>query len=203
VAVAAGARVAAVASDDAKRAAALAAGAEVAFDPFGQAFGPDAAAGTGIATDDAAAGDEAIVGPRAGEPSADDLTRLVHAVREWSGGGVDVALDPVGGPLAVAALRSLDLFGRLLVIGFASGTIPDLPANQVLLRNRSVLGVDWGAWSMARPLEQRALLEGLLADVEAGLLDPAMPESRPLDAAADALRDLVGRRVTGKVVLVP
>lgn len=203
VAVAAGARVAAVASDDAKRAAALAAGAEVAFDPFGQAFGPDAAAGTGTTTDDAATGGAATVGPRTGEPSADDLTRLVHAVREWSGGGVDVALDPVGGPLAVAALRSLDLFGRLLVIGFASGTIPDLPANQVLLRNRSVLGVDWGAWSMARPLEQRALLEGLLADVEAGLLDPAMPESRPLASAADALRDLVGRRVTGKVVLVP
>jgi NADPH2:quinone reductase len=66
-----------------------------------------------------------------------------------------------------------------------------------------VLGVDWGAWSMARPLEQRALLEGLLADVEAGSLAPAMPESRPLDDAADALRDLVGRRVTGKVVLVP
>jgi NADPH2:quinone reductase len=198
VAVAAGARVAAVASDDAKRAAALAAGAEVAFDPFGQVFGPEHDVGS-----DQEAYDETIVRSGAGDPSADDLTRLVHAVRDWSGGGVDVALDPVGGPLAVAALRSLGLFGRLLVIGFASGTIPDLPANQVLLRNRSVLGVDWGAWSMARPLEQRALLEGLLTDVEAGSLAPAMPESRPIDDAADALRDLVGRRVTGKVVLVP
>lgn len=195
VAVAAGARVAAVASDDAKRAAALAAGAEVAFGATGRIAGAD-----GRLLDD----DVAEIGDATPDfREAAGLTRLVHAVRDWSEGGVDVAVDPVGGPLAVAALRSLGLFGRLLVIGFASGTIPDLPANQVLLRNRSVLGVDWGAWSMAYPLEQRALLDGLLADVNAGVLDPAAPLVRPLEDAVDALRDLVERRVTGKVVLVP
>ena len=56
---------------------------------------------------------------------------------------------------------------------------------------------------MAYPLEQRALLDGLLADVNAGVLDPAAPLVRPLEDAVDALRDLVERRVTGKVVLVP
>ncbi len=100
-------------------------------------------------------------------PTADDGLRpdrrLLQRVRDWSGGGVDLALDPVGGDLSTVALRALREGGRLLVIGFASGTIPDLPANQVLLRNRSVLGVDWGAWSLGHALEQRALLDGLLA----------------------------------------
>lgn len=199
VAVATGARVAAVASDDSKRAAALAAGAEVAFDPAGRVAGPDGRLLDVPGTARSNEGGGAVVT----EPDGAALDDLVHAVRDWSEGGVDVALDPVGGQLAVAALRCLGLFGRLLIIGFASGTIPDLPANQVLLRNRSVLGVDWGAWSMSHPLEQRELLDGLLADFDSGSLEPAAPVVRPLADAADALRDLVERRVTGKVVLAP
>ena len=173
VAVAAGATVIAAASTDAKRQAALRAGA------------------TDVIDTSKLEGD-------------DDLAqRLVQEVRAWSGGGVDVAFDSVGGSLTVAALRSLGLFGRLLVIGFASGTIPDVPANQVLLRNRSVVGVDWGAWAMKFPTEQRALLDGLLDDVAAGSLRPSAPDERPLTDAVGALNDLLGRRVIGKVVLVP
>lgn len=173
VAAAAGARVIAAASTEVKRAAARRNGAEAVID-------------TSKLNDD-----------------DDPAQRLVQEVRAWSGGGVDVAFDSVGGPLTVAALRSLGLFGRLLVIGFASGTIPDVPANQILLRNRSVVGVDWGAWAMKFPAEQRKLLDGLLRDVAAGTLRPSAPDERPLTDAVGALDDLLGRRVVGKVVLVP
>lgn len=134
------------------------------------------------------------------DPSAMDAKQ---AARDWSGGGIDVAVDPVGGGLAEQALRSLGERGRLLVIGFASGDIPALPANQILLRNRSVIGVDWGAWAMAHNTAQRELLDELLDAVAQGHLHPVAPAVYPLDRAADALSDLLSRRVAGKVVLVP
>ncbi|WP_327089033.1 zinc-binding dehydrogenase [Nonomuraea sp. NBC_01738] len=114
--------------------------------------------------------------------------------------GVDVALDPVGGAASEQALRGLREGGRLLVAGFASGEIPRLPANQVLLRNRAVVGLDWGAWSMSHAMENRALLEELLTMPG---IDPVAPRVRPLEEAGQAMRDLIDRRVTGKVVLSP
>jgi NADPH2:quinone reductase len=140
------------------------------------------------------AGAEASLDPASGD--------LKQAVREWSDGGVDVAFDPVGGDLTEQALRSLGVGGRLLVIGFASGKIATLPANQVLLRNRSIVGVDWGAWALAHDAAQRQLLDELLDHVAAGRLDPIAPTTYPLARAADALSDLLGRRVAGKVALV-
>jgi NADPH2:quinone reductase len=128
---------------------------------------------------------------------------LKDRARELSGGGVDVVVDPVGGAHTEAALRATGLFGRLLVIGFAAGSIPSVPVNQVLLRNRSVLGVDWGAWAMAHPAEQRVLLDEVLAAVADGSLRPAAPTVRPLDDAGAVLRDLLERRLQGKVVLAP
>lgn len=195
LALAAGARVAAVASTPTKRRAALEVGAEVAFDACGRRADADGRIDDNV-------GDLADARLPSSGPSAEDLTALVHAVREWSDGGVDVALDPVGGPMSLTALRALRLFGRLLVIGFPAG-IAEVPANQILLRNRSVLGVDWGAWTMADPSGQAALLDGLLADVAAGRITPPAPETRTLDGAVDALEDLLGRRAVGKLVLVP
>lgn len=125
------------------------------------------------------------------------------AAREWSDGGVDVVYDPVGGALADPALRALRDRGRYLVIGFASGTIPSLPLNQVLLRNRSLVGVDWGSWSMTSALEQRTLLEELLGMVVDGRLDPVAPRTAPLESAGEVLDDLLNRRVAGKVALLP
>lgn len=132
--------------------------------------------------------------------SAEDLK---DAARLLSGGGVDVVFDPVGHDLTEPALRALGEGGRLLVIGFARGDIPRLPANQVLLRNRSVVGVDWGAWAMANPTDQRALLEEALAMVGDGRLHPPEPTAYPLDRAGDALADLLEHRLVGKAVLVP
>lgn len=159
-----GARVLAVASTDAKRDAARAAGAEEAVS------------------------------------SGDDVKA---AARAWSDGGVDVVYDPVGGALADPALRALRERGRYVVIGFASGDIPSLPLNQVLLRNRTIVGVDWGAWSMARPPAQRALLGELLDMVAKGDLTPVAPRTEPLASAAQVMDDLLNRRVVGKVALVP
>ncbi len=123
--------------------------------------------------------------------------------RELSGGGVDVVVDPVGGELAEPALRALRTYGRYLVVGFAAGAIPRLPLNQVLLNNRTIIGVDWGGWAMRNPDENRALVGEALDGVAAGRLHPTTPSSVPLERVVDALRDFEERRVTGKVVLVP
>ncbi|MBW8482040.1 NADPH:quinone oxidoreductase family protein [Actinomadura parmotrematis] len=141
-----------------------------------------------------AAGADAVL-----DPAGDVKT----AAREWSGGGVDVVYDPVGGALAEPGLRALREFGRYVVIGFASGTIPSLPLNQVLLRNRSVVGVDWGAWALSDGAGQLALLEELLGLVADGALAPVAPTAVPLESAGRAMDDLLGRRTAGKVALVP
>ncbi|GAA1791206.1 NADPH:quinone oxidoreductase family protein [Actinomadura chokoriensis] len=141
---------------------------------------------------------------RAGADETVSTTEDVKsAARAWSDGGVDMVYDPVGGTLADPALRALRERGRYVVIGFASGDIPSLPLNQVLLRNRAVVGVDWGAWSMGNPLDQRALLEELLAMVAKGDLSPVPPRTAPLASAAEVLDDLLNRRVVGKVALLP
>lgn len=139
----------------------------------------------------------------AGADSAVDAADVKAAARAWSDGGVDLVYDPVGGALADPALRALREGGRYAVIGFASGDIPSLPLNQVLLRNRSIVGVDWGAWSMRHPAEQRALLDELLAMVADERLDPVSPRTEPLASAPQVLDDLLNRRVVGKVALLP
>ncbi|WP_433145964.1 zinc-binding dehydrogenase [Actinomadura nitritigenes] len=139
----------------------------------------------------------------AGADSAVDAADVKAAARAWSDGGVDLVYDPVGGALADPALRALREGGRYAVIGFASGDIPSLPLNQVLLRNRSIVGVDWGAWSMRHPAEQRALLDELLAMVAEDRLDPVAPRTEPLASAPQVLDDLLNRRVVGKVALLP
>jgi NADPH2:quinone reductase len=128
---------------------------------------------------------------------------LKARVRELSGGGVDVVVDPVGGSFAEPALRSLGWMGRYLVIGFAGGDIPRLPANQVLLNNRTVVGVDWGAWTMRDPEGNRLLLQELMDLAGAGEVHPVEPTPYPLGDVVRALTDLQERRVAGKVVLVP
>ena len=132
-----------------------------------------------------------------------DPTTFKVAVREATGGGADVVVDTVGGPLAEAGLRSLREFGRLVVVGFATGEIPRLPANQVLLRNRTVLGVDWGAWALGHPAENAALMAEVMELAADGRIRPVEPTSRPLEDAPVVLRELLDRQVVGKVCLVP
>jgi NADPH2:quinone reductase len=128
---------------------------------------------------------------------------LRQALREALPGGSDVVVDPVGGDLAEPALRSLRWNGRFVTVGYASGTIPRIPLNLVLLNNRTMVGVEWGGWVGRHPEENRALTAEVVAAIADGRLDPVAPTERPLEAAADVLRDLLERRAVGKFVLVP
>jgi NADPH:quinone reductase len=137
--------------------------------------------------------------------SADEIKSAVRGFAAEHGrtdGGVDHLYDPVGGELGEACLRALGENGQYLVIGFVAG-IPRLAANQVLLRNRRVTGVDWGAWAGRNPDRNRAMLGLVLDEIAARRLDPVEPVTYPLDEAARALSDLAARSVAGKVALVP
>ena len=114
-----------------------------------------------------------------------------------------MVVDPVGGDLADAALRALDYMGRYLVIGFAAGSIPQLPINQILLRNRNVLGIDWGAWSGSHSEAQEDNLRTLLDLAERGSITPMEPHTYDFADAQTALDDLMNRRVIGKAILGP
>jgi NADPH2:quinone reductase len=137
------------------------------------------------------------------EATIDTSSEDVKArARELSDGGVDLVVDPVGGELSEPALRALGWMGRYLVIGFAAGEIPRLPANQVLLNNRSVLGVDWGAWTMRDPSGHRRVLEDALRMAGDGQVRPVEPTEYPFDRVGDALNALLQRKVTGKLAIV-
>ena len=176
-----------------------------------------AGGGVGLATIDvarslgarviaAASSDEKLEAARAmgaHETIAYEREDLKLRARDLSEGGVDVVVDPVGGPHTDPALRALGVFGRLVVIGFAAGSIASLPANQVLLKNRTVVGVDWGAWAMQHPASQAVVLDEVLDAVRLGDLHPVAPHQRPLAEAGAVLRELLDRRLQGKTVLVP
>ncbi len=123
--------------------------------------------------------------------------------RELSAGGVDLTYDPVGGDLAEQGLRAVRPGGQLLVVGFASGTIPRLPANLVLLQNRNITGVDWGGWVGANQARNDEIVSEVYAAIADGRLHPVEPTVLPLDRAAEAISMLTERRVTGKLALAP
>jgi len=140
------------------------------------------------------------------DSSTEDVkTRAKELALELTGdgAGVDLVYDPIGGQQGEQALRALREDGQFLVIGFASGTIPQLPANQVLLRNRRVTGVDWGAWVGRNQRENQEMLAEIVAAVDDGRLSPVEPIAYPLDGAAQALQDQLDRKIVGKTVLVP
>jgi NADPH:quinone reductase len=117
--------------------------------------------------------------------------------------GIDVVFDPVGGPHAAAALRSLAWLGRFLVIGFAAGDIPKLPLNLVLLKSCDVLGVYWGSWVARDGAAHRANMAQLLAWCATGKISAHVHAAYPLAQGAQALHALKDRAVMGKVVLTP
>lgn len=131
--------------------------------------------------------------------AAEDLRARL---REIAPGGVDVVYDPVGGAYSEPALRSIAWDGRFLVIGFAAGDIPKVPLNLPLLKSCSIVGVFWGAWSMRDPAASRANIERLFRWHADGKLRPLVSATYPLEEAARALRDMMERRVTGKVVVL-
>ena len=128
---------------------------------------------------------------------------LREAVAELVGKkGVDVVYDPVGGDLAEAALRSMAWGGRYLVVGFAAGPIPALPFNLPLLKGCSIVGIFWGAFAEKQPEDNARNIRELLGFWQQGQLVPHIHATYPLEQAADALNDMLGRKVMGKVLVV-
>jgi NADPH:quinone reductase len=117
------------------------------------------------------------------------------------GAGVNLVFDPVGGERMTESLRCLAPEGRLLVVGFAAGEIPDFAANRVLLRNVDVVGVNWGGLAMARPEIVAEAVEDLIRWHAAGLVAPVIGGRYALEDGADALRALEARRAVGNLVL--
>jgi NADPH2:quinone reductase len=151
--------------------------------------------------------EKAEVAKRAG---ADEVVRtdgFLAAVKELTGGaGVDLVMDVVGGDLFTDSLRSLAPQGRLLVVGFAGGAIPEVKVNRLLLNNVDVRGVGWGAYAMVRPgfmAQQWRELEPMMA---AGVIDPPLSSSfgipaYDLDDFGRALADMADRKTLGKTVV--
>src|SRR5712691_10849677 len=117
------------------------------------------------------------------------------------GGAVDIALDPVGGKYSEPAVRAMAWKGRYLVVGFASGEIPKIPLNLTLLKGCAIVGVFWGEFAKRERDLNAANLRELTAWLRAGKIKPLVSASYPLDRAADALNDMMNRKVQGKVVL--
>ena len=117
--------------------------------------------------------------------------------------GVDVCYEAVGGDTFDQVRRCMAWDGRLLVIGFTSGRIPEVPANHILLKNYSVVGVHWGASIGRDPGAMRRGWDRLVELTANGQLVPPVTATRPLDEAAQALDDIGNRRTTGKVVVLP
>ncbi|MBN9460380.1 MAG: NADPH:quinone oxidoreductase family protein [Burkholderiales bacterium] len=135
-----------------------------------------------------------------------DYTRedLRERLKVLTGGkGPDVIYDPVGGALTEQAFRSIAWEGRHLVIGFAAGEIPKLPLNLPLLKTASLVGAFWGAFVQRDPKRTREHMQELFALYQSKKVNPPITRTYRLEEAPQALRDVMERRVKGKVVILP
>src|ERR671913_9130 len=139
------------------------------------------------------------------EAGADEVLRSdgpwKDEAKEASGGGVDVVIDPVGGDRFTDSLRSLGEGGRLVVVGFTGGSIPEVKVNRLLLNNTEVIGAGWGAYVMGKPDVNREIGAEVNRLVDEGFVRPIVGARFPLDRAREALELIDGRGATGKVVL--
>lgn len=128
---------------------------------------------------------------------------LKNRVKELTGGkGADVIYDPVGGDYAEPALRAIGWEGRYLVIGFAAGDIPKIPLNLALLKGCQIVGVFWGAYARKDPAGNMQNTHELIQWFDAGKLNPHIHATYPLADAAQALEEMMARKVKGKAVIV-
>ena len=128
-----------------------------------------------------------------------ELKEKVKALTK--GQGADVIYDPVGGDLFDQSLRCINWNGRLLVVGFASGRIPEMPANLPLLKGAAVVGVFWGAFAARQPQDNLANFQQLFAWHTEGKLKPLVSQTYELNQYEDALAMLTSRKAVGKVVI--
>jgi NADPH:quinone reductase len=132
--------------------------------------------------------------------TADLKTQLKQLTK---GKGVDVVYDPVGGEAFDSCSRSMAWNGRLLVIGFASGTIPKLPINLALVKGYSLVGVFWGVFTAKEPEVYAENMKELFAWIESDVFRPVIDSEVPLSEALTALKKVTQREVQGKIILKP
>jgi NADPH:quinone reductase len=133
------------------------------------------------------------------DPANPDLAKDIKALT--GGAGVDVVYDPVGGELAITATRAIAWGGRYLIVGFASGTVPQFPANHAMIKGYSLIGLRAGESSRRDPA-LAARTQKALADLAlCGVMRPHISHRFPLERAADALRALENRSVIGRAVI--
>jgi NADPH2:quinone reductase len=139
------------------------------------------------------------------EAGADEVVRSdgpwKDEAKELSDGGVDMVIDPVGGDRFTESLRALREGGRIVVVGFTAGSIPEVKVNRLLLNNISVVGAGWGAFVMAKPDVIRAHGEEISKLIDKGFVRPPIGQRFNLEQAADALKLIDTRGALGKVVL--
>jgi NADPH2:quinone reductase len=121
--------------------------------------------------------------------------------KELSGGGVDVVIDPVGGERFTDSIRALREGGRVVVVGFTEGSIPEVRVNRLLLGNTEIVGAGWGAYVMGKPEVTREIGAEIMRLVDQGFVRPIVGARFPLERTADALKLIDERGATGKVVL--
>jgi NADPH2:quinone reductase len=139
------------------------------------------------------------------EAGADEVVRSdgpwKDQAKELSGGGVDVVIDPVGGDRFTDSIRSLREGGRVVVVGFTEGSIPEVRVNRLLLNNVDVVGAGWGAYVMGKPDVTRRIGAEIMRLVDEGFVRPIVGAHFPFERAGEALRLIDERGATGKVVL--
>jgi NADPH2:quinone reductase len=116
-------------------------------------------------------------------------------------GGIDLVIDPVGGDRFTDSIRSLRTGGRVVVVGFTEGSIPEVKVNRLLLGNTEIVGAGWGAYALARPEYVTETTAEIAKLIEAGFVKPIIGAAFPLERAAEALRLIDSRGATGKIVL--
>jgi len=141
---------------------------------------------------------------KSGADEAIGYDNLKDQLKEMTGGkGADVVYDVVGGEAFDACSRAMARNGRLLIIGFASGTIPQFPVNLALVKEYAVVGVFWGNFTRAEPEVYTDNMKELIGWYQSGKVKPVVEGRYPLSDAADVLTRVLGRGATGKIVLEP
>ena len=129
---------------------------------------------------------------------------FIARVGEITGGsGADVIYDPVGGDVFDRSLKCIAWNGRLLVVGFASGRIPEVKANRILLKNIAVMGIHWGAYLVSEPARVPETFESLFALYRDGMIKPLIYNTYALEDLPSALAELTSRKTHGKLIITP
>ncbi|GGZ08515.1 NADPH:quinone oxidoreductase family protein [Streptomyces nitrosporeus] len=129
---------------------------------------------------------------------------IVASVKEATGGrGADVVYDPVGGDAYAKSVKCIAFEGRVLVVGFASGTIPAPGLNHALVKNYSIVGLHWGLYNTHDPAAVRACHDELAALAAQGIVKPLVSERVPMAGAAEAVQCVADGTSTGRIVVLP